>query len=349
MVDSSTFRSVRASSGRKSFLMKLELSETLNCLPFLSYQSCHSYMHTCHLPSSVLEKNMFQHVHQQYVSSTSEVKILCGSVAKKQTWIRRNFKRCKAYQQAKPIRTEVQQRWSADKQFISCEDKLWKSVCIVQNIYMCFCRQELGTQSQYYGFSVYNGSRGLWWARSRWRRSLATGRKRLDHDWCKSSLWSSSNFSSGATGRWSAEGNTMCTWADQTCSAKHWTGFLVIKKKKKKKTTGHSYFDERGVQVARSKMTHNALHLSGHWPCSCRTNKGKYLIPFPTIRQENENLRMGENHIDLGAKTGNQCWRTKKFAGSPPFWRKDHQSLPTFVSFVYVSMGGMSGKHSAEL
>ena len=43
MVDSSTFRSVRASSGRKElfFLMKLELSETLNCLPFLSYQSCH--------------------------------------------------------------------------------------------------------------------------------------------------------------------------------------------------------------------------------------------------------------------------------------------------------------------
>ena len=33
----------------------------------------------------------------------------------------------------------------------------------------------------------------------------------------------------------------------------------------------------------------------------------------------------------------------------PWFWRKDRQSLPTFVSFVYVSMGGMSGKHSAEL
>ena len=33
----------------------------------------------------------------------------------------------------------------------------------------------------------------------------------------------------------------------------------------------------------------------------------------------------------------------------PWFWRKDHQSLPTFVSSVYVLMGGMSGKHSAEL
>ena len=33
----------------------------------------------------------------------------------------------------------------------------------------------------------------------------------------------------------------------------------------------------------------------------------------------------------------------------PWFWRKDCQSLPTFVSFGYVSMGGMSGKHSAEL
>ena len=36
-------------------------------------------------------------------------------------------------------------------------------------------------------------------------------------------------------------------------------------------------------------------------------------------------------------------------AAVPWFWRKDCQSLPTFVSFVYVSMGGMSGKHSAEL
>ena len=33
----------------------------------------------------------------------------------------------------------------------------------------------------------------------------------------------------------------------------------------------------------------------------------------------------------------------------PWFWRKDRQSLPTFISFMYVSMGGMSGKHSAEL
>ena len=35
-------------------------------------------------------------------------------------------------------------------------------------------------------------------------------------------------------------------------------------------------------------------------------------------------------------------------AAVPWFWRKDCQSLPTFVSFVYVSMGGMSGKHSAK-
>ena len=33
----------------------------------------------------------------------------------------------------------------------------------------------------------------------------------------------------------------------------------------------------------------------------------------------------------------------------PLFWRKDSQSLSTFVSFVYVSMGGMLGKHSVEL
>ena len=36
-------------------------------------------------------------------------------------------------------------------------------------------------------------------------------------------------------------------------------------------------------------------------------------------------------------------------AAVPWFWRKDCESLPTFVSFVYVSMGGMSGKPSAEL
>ena len=36
-------------------------------------------------------------------------------------------------------------------------------------------------------------------------------------------------------------------------------------------------------------------------------------------------------------------------AAVPWFWRKDRQSLTTFVSFVYVSMGGMSGKHSADL
>ena len=36
-------------------------------------------------------------------------------------------------------------------------------------------------------------------------------------------------------------------------------------------------------------------------------------------------------------------------AAVPWLWRKDRQSLPTFVSFVYVSMGGMSGKHSAKL
>ena len=36
-------------------------------------------------------------------------------------------------------------------------------------------------------------------------------------------------------------------------------------------------------------------------------------------------------------------------AAVPWFWRKDRRSLPTFVSFVYVSMGGKSGKHSAEL
>ena len=31
-------------------------------------------------------------------------------------------------------------------------------------------------------------------------------------------------------------------------------------------------------------------------------------------------------------------------AAVPWFWRKDCQSLPTFISFMYVSMGGMSGK-----
>ena len=36
-------------------------------------------------------------------------------------------------------------------------------------------------------------------------------------------------------------------------------------------------------------------------------------------------------------------------AAFPWFWRKDRQSLPTFVSFVYVSMGGISGKYSVEL
>ena len=36
-------------------------------------------------------------------------------------------------------------------------------------------------------------------------------------------------------------------------------------------------------------------------------------------------------------------------AAVPWFWRKACQSFPTFVSFVYVSMGGVSRKHSAEL
>ena len=36
-------------------------------------------------------------------------------------------------------------------------------------------------------------------------------------------------------------------------------------------------------------------------------------------------------------------------AAVPWFWRKDCQSLPTFVSFVHVSMGGMSRTHSAQL
>ena len=47
---------------------------------------------------------------------------------------------------------------------------------------------------------------------------------------------------------------------------------------------------------------------------------------------------------------GKKDWRSLEVAAAVPwFWRKDCQSLPTFLSFVYVSMGGMSGKHSAEL
>ena len=34
-------------------------------------------------------------------------------------------------------------------------------------------------------------------------------------------------------------------------------------------------------------------------------------------------------------------------AAVPSFWKNDGPSLPTFVSFVYVSMRGMLGKHSA--
>ena len=36
-------------------------------------------------------------------------------------------------------------------------------------------------------------------------------------------------------------------------------------------------------------------------------------------------------------------------AAVPRLWGKTGQILPTFVSFVYVSIGGMSGKHSAGL
>ena len=47
---------------------------------------------------------------------------------------------------------------------------------------------------------------------------------------------------------------------------------------------------------------------------------------------------------------GKKIRRSLEVAAAVPwFWRKDRQSLLTFVSFVYVSMGGMSGKHSAEL
>ena len=47
---------------------------------------------------------------------------------------------------------------------------------------------------------------------------------------------------------------------------------------------------------------------------------------------------------------GKKDWRSLEAAAAVPwFWRKDCQSLLTFVSFVFVSMGGMSGMHSAEL
>ena len=47
---------------------------------------------------------------------------------------------------------------------------------------------------------------------------------------------------------------------------------------------------------------------------------------------------------------GKKDRRSLEVASAVPwFWRKDRQSLPTFVSFMYISMGGMSGKHSAEL
>ena len=47
---------------------------------------------------------------------------------------------------------------------------------------------------------------------------------------------------------------------------------------------------------------------------------------------------------------GKKDRRSLKVAAAVPwFWRKDCQSLPIFVSFVYVTMGGMSGKPSAEL
>ena len=47
---------------------------------------------------------------------------------------------------------------------------------------------------------------------------------------------------------------------------------------------------------------------------------------------------------------GKKDRRSLEVASAVPwFWRKDRQSLPTFVSFMYVSMGGMLGKHSAEL
>ena len=47
---------------------------------------------------------------------------------------------------------------------------------------------------------------------------------------------------------------------------------------------------------------------------------------------------------------GKKDRRSLEVASAVPwFWTKDRQSLPTFVSFMYVSMGGMSGKHSAEL
>ena len=40
--------------------------------------------------------------------------------------------------------------------------------------------------------------------------------------------------------------------------------------------------------------------------------------------------------------------RSLEAAAGPWFWRKDRQSLPTFVSFFVVSVGGMSRKQSAE-
>ena len=54
--------------------------------------------------------------------------------------------------------------------------------------------------------------------------------------------------------------------------------------------------------------------------------------------------------IPSWAVLGKKDQRSLEVAAAVPwFWRKDFQSLPTFVSFVYVSMGGISGKYSAEL
>ena len=72
-----------------------------------------------------------------------------------------------------------------------------------------------------------------------------------------------------------------------------------------------------------------------------------YLCPCPAAMSAHSIFsRSFPNWTVLGKKDR----RSLEVAAAVPwFWRKDCQSLPTFVSFVYVSMGGMSGKHSAEL
>ena len=49
--------------------------------------------------------------------------------------------------------------------------------------------------------------------------------------------------------------------------------------------------------------------------------------------------------LSLGQVLGKTDRRPLEVAADVPrFWRKDRQSLPTFLSFVYVSTEGMSGK-----